>query len=438
MKLPYLHYLSGVAAQTAIAAKQISCSQLAQACIDRVQARDGVLHAWAHLDSALVLHRAKLLDDAGARGALHGIPIGVKDVIDTFDMPTQMGSPIYRHHQPAADAACVARLRAAGALILGKTDTCEFAGVNPTRTTNPHDAARTPGGSSSGSAAAVADCMVPVALGTQTGGSVLRPASFCGVVGFKPSFGLVNTAGIKPAAASLDTIGLFARQIEDVELVFRVLSNIAAPQWLPPDSRLRIGVCRNYAWHTTQEATRLAIEDTERRLLARGHTVARCELPPAFMELERTRETINDYERAHAMAHEWHLHRELLSAVLTESIRRGLMISAASYVAAQRHVAACRNLLPPLFEQFDVLLAPAVPGEAPMGLHYTGDHRLQSIWTQLQTPAVTLPTHAGEHGLPIGVQLVGAFGGDSALLCAAQLLLYQLGHGPTTHSTSHP
>ena len=231
--------------------------------------------------------------------------VGVKDVIETCDMPTEMGSLIYRGYRTKSDASCVALLRAAGALIFGKTVTCEFAGVTAGDTTNPHDPTRTPGGSSSGSGAAVADFMVPLAFGTQTGGSVQRPSSYCGIVGYKPTFGLINPQGVKPAAESLDTVGLMARTVEDVELSARVLTNSAPVTWLAKGTPIRIGLCRTYAWDTAEDATRHAIEDAARRLAAAGFAVRDIDLPAPYNDLPTTREVINDFERARGMAYEW-------------------------------------------------------------------------------------------------------------------------------------
>ena len=219
--------LSGVDIAARIARGELTCEAVARACLARIAEREPVLHAWAFIDEELVLAAAQRLDAARERGPLHGVPVGIKDIIDTADMPTQMGSPIYAGYRPAADAACVGLLRAAGALIAGKTVTAEFAGSHPGPTTNPHDPARTPGGSSSGSAAAVAAGMIPIALGTQTGGSVHRPASYCGIVGFKPTRALVNRGGVKPAAEKLDVVGILARDLDDVRLAFAALTNVA-------------------------------------------------------------------------------------------------------------------------------------------------------------------------------------------------------------------
>jgi Asp-tRNA(Asn)/Glu-tRNA(Gln) amidotransferase A subunit family amidase len=434
MPLLRLNELSAVELGAAVAKGDATCEDVARACLERVAARESVVRAWAHIDPEAVIANARHLDAASTRGPLHGVPIGVKDVIDTYDMPTQMGSPIYRGYRPAADASCVALLRAAGALIFGKTVTCEFAGVTAGETTNPHDASRTPGGSSSGSAAAVADYVVPLAFGTQTGGSIQRPASYCGIVGFKPTYGLINTAGLKPAAVSLDTLGLMARSIDDIVLAMRALTNDGATASLPKDTRLRIGVCRTSLWETAEEATRHALSDAAERLRSRGDQVEEISLPERFGALSTTREVINDYERARAMAHEWQQARGSISEGLAKSIARGFEIPAARYVDTLALVEECRRMLVPIFERHDVLLTPAVTGEAPLGLAYTGHHGFQSIWTQLRVPTVGLPTHQGPSGLPVSIQLVGPTYADQRLLAIAKLLFEFFGKGPSVRA----
>lgn len=431
-----LNELSAVEIGAAVAKGDATCEDVARGCLERVTGREKIVHAWAHIDPDAILAEARRLDAASTRGPLHGVPVGVKDVIDTFDMPTQMGSPIYRGYRPAADASCVALLRAAGALIFGKTVTCEFAGVTAGETTNPHDASRTPGGSSSGSAAAVADNMVPLAFGTQTGGSILRPSSYCGIVGFKPSYGLINTAGLKPAAVSLDTLGLMARGIEDIALAMRVLTNDGDVACLPKDSKLRIGFCRTYLWDTAEPATRHALADAAERLRSRGDQVEEFSVPESFRELSITREIINDYERARAMAHEWQHARDSISEGLGRSITRGFAMLAARYIEALALVEECRRMLAPIFKRYDVLLTPTVTGEAPLGLAYTGHHGFQSIWTQLHVPTVSLPTHHGPNGLPVGIQLVGPGRADQRLIAIARLLFEFLGKGPSVRTNS--
>lgn len=428
-----LNALSAVEVREAVLRGELSCEQVARACLDRIAAREPHINAWVYCDPDRVIAEARALDRSTSPGLMKGVPIGVKDVINTFDMPTQMGSPIYRNYQPPADAACVALLRSQGAIIIGKTVTCEFAGPAPSRTVNPHDPDHTPGGSSSGSAAAVADFMVPLALGTQTGGSVLRPASYCGIVGYKPSYGLISAAGVHPAAPSLDTIGLMARSVEDIALSARVLTNAGAIDWLPPHARLKVGLCQTPFWNAAEEAGQHAVVDAASRLSAAGHQVRPVNLPDAFGRLSETREIVNDYERARAMAHDWHHHSTLISAALAASIRRGMDISIAEYTGALRHLEECRLLLAPLFDDTDIVLTPAVSGEAEAGLSSTGSHLFQSLWTQMRVPTITLPTAVGPRGLPVGIQLVGRLYTDSALLTAARLMFDVLGSGPTVH-----
>jgi Asp-tRNA(Asn)/Glu-tRNA(Gln) amidotransferase A subunit family amidase len=412
------------------ASRKVTCEQIARDTLARVNARDAVVKAWAFVDPELILRRAQELDARTKHGALHGVPVGVKDVIETTDMPTQMGSRIYRGFRTVGDASCVALLRAAGALIFGKTVTCEFAGPAASATTNPHNVERTPGGSSSGSGAAVADYMVPFGFGTQTGGSVQRPSSFCGIVGYKPSFGLVNPQGVKPAAESLDTVGLMVRTIEDAALFMSVLTGGAPVEWLDGSESIRIAVCRTHVWEAADHDCRAAIEDAARRLEQAGLIISDVELPAPCEDLFETREIINDYERARAMAWEWDAHRDDISEPLSKAIQNGLTMPRERYIDALERVALCRRRVAALFNDVDVLLTPAAKGEAPIGLVNTGDHRFQSIWTQLHLPAVTLPTHGGSHGLPIGIQLVAPLYGDNRLLAMAQRIFSLLGHGP--------
>ncbi len=414
-----LEALTASAIAGGVAAGEFTCEAVVRACLERVAAREPVVRAFVDFDPDHALRQARALDRAKARGPLAGVPVGVKDVIDTVDLPTEMGSPIYRGHRPAADAACVALLRAAGAVIFGKTVTCEFAGVTPGETTNPHDPTRTPGGSSSGSGAAVADRMVPAALGTQTGGSVLRPASFCGVIGYKPTFGAFNRFGVKPAAEGLDTIGLITRSLEDVALLRGALLGGSCDPLQPLAAAPRIAVCRTPVWSKAQPETVAAIEDAARRLSAAGAQVVDLDLPAPFADLRVARETINNYERALAMAHEWHRHRGEISERLRKIMQAGYDTPYRSYVAAVRLAEHCRATLDPLLAEHDVVLAPCVNGEAPKGLDYAGDPSFQALWTLMHTPTLSLPTHHGPNGMPVGIQLVGRRHEDERLLATA-------------------
>jgi amidase len=404
-----------------IAAREITAEAVVTACLERIAAREPTVHAFANLDPALALAQARELDRGPVRGPLHGVPIGVKDVIDTAELPTEMGSPIYRGHRAACDAACVALVRAAGAIILGKTVTAEFAGMAPGPTTNPHNPAHTPGGSSSGSGAAVADFMVPAAFGTQTGGSVLRPAAYCGVIGYKPTYNAFNRAGLKFAAESLDTIGLITRSLDDVELLTGVL--LGGPPQVPVTlgSAPAIGMCRTPLWDTAQPETVQAVEDAAARLAAAGASLRDVALPDEFAGLRTAaRETINNYERSKGMAAEWASHRDQISAKLRRCIELGREMPYSQYLAALRLGEQCRARLDSVFEDLDILLAPCVKGEAPLGLDATGDPSFQAIWTILHVPALTLPTHRGPNGLPVGIQLIARRYDDRRLFACAR------------------
>ena len=426
-----LNKLTATELTRAIASGETTCEAVVRDCLERIDTREHEIRAWASVDPELALREARALDRAGAPmrdGPLFGVPIGVKDIIDTADLPTEMGSPIYRGYRPRTDAACVALVRAAGAIILGKTVTCEFAGMTPGTTTNPHNTAHTPGGSSSGSGAAVGDAMVPVAFGTQTGGSVLRPASYCGVFGFKPTFGAFNRRGVFPAAESLDTIGLITRSLDDIELVSAVLELRTPSRAQSLERPPRIGLCRTPLWKSAQPETVAAIEDAADRLSRAGAEIRTITLPDEFSGLrDAARETINNYERAAALAHEWTQHRDLISERLRKRIALGRALPHADYIAALRLGESCRAQLPVIFEHVDVLLAPCVNGEAPAGLAETGDPGFQAIWTILHVPALSVPTHRGPNGLPVGIQLVAQRHDDRRLLACAQWIWQRLG-----------
>jgi Asp-tRNA(Asn)/Glu-tRNA(Gln) amidotransferase A subunit family amidase len=411
-----------------IAAGAITSEAVVRDCVARIAARDNVVKAFVNFDADQALAQARALDHGASRGPLHGVPVGLKDTIDTFDMPTEMGSPIYRGNRPRADAACVALLRRAGAVILGKTATCEFAGSAPAETTNPHNAAHTPGGSSSGSAAAVSDGMAPAALGTQTGGSVLRPSSFCGIFGYKPTYNTFNRAGVWPAADSIDTIGWLGRSIDDIELLTAILRMQAPQPPLKPDAPPRIGLCRTEIWDTVLPETKAAVEGAAAALGKAGCAVRDVALPKAFAGLhDIARSTINFYERAACMAGFWDRHREKLSPQMRRYIENGQNIPPEDYVAGMRRLDECRALLPAVFDGFDILLTPCVPGEAPKGLSSTGDPGMQAIWTALHTPAMTLPTHRGPNNLPVGIQLVAQRYDDNRLFACARWIWQRIG-----------
>ncbi len=422
------HQLTANEAARQIVAGELTSEALVSACLERIGEREPAVRAWAHLDPRAALAEARARDGelkAGRpRGALHGVPVAVKDVLDTADMPTQMGSSIFAGWQPKTDAACVALVRKAGAVILGKTVTCELAGVAPRETMHPVDPKRTPGGSSQGSAAAVADLMVPLAFGTQTGGSVIRPASFCGVIGWKPTYNAINRAGVKFAAETLDTIGLMARCVDDIALFHDVC--IDRPH-VPLARRVgppRIGLCRNVMWEPcASPETKEALAATAKRAAAAGARVEEFHLGQAFADLFAQRSVINDYERACGLSWEWAHHRKQLSPQMTKTVESGLAVSHTTYVATLKLAEHCRILLDRTMARFDVLLTPSVDGEAPVGLGHAGNPAFQALWTMLHVPAITLPLAKGPNGLPVGVQLIAPRWQDRAALeCAGWMM----------------
>ena len=421
-----LNELSAGEAARLIAAGRITSEELVRACLERIAQREPQVRAWSYIDPDYAIAQARARDRQPWRGPLHGVPIAVKDVLDTADMPTEMGSEIFKGYRPLADAACVALARKAGAVIIGKTVTCELAGIAPRETMHPLDPTRTPGGSSSGSGAAVADHMVPVAFGTQTGGSVLRPAAFCGVVGYKPTYNTINRAGTKFAAEGVDTIGLIARTVDDMALVTDACIDRPPAPLSPLGRPPRIGLCRTYLWDSkASPETKAAVESTAKRLQAAGATVTEFELTDEFTRLTAIREVVNNYERACGLAWEWAHHREKLSPQMTRTVELGLAAPHATYVEATRLSERCRGRLDQLMGKLDVLLAPAVNGEAPVGLHYAGDPAFQSLWTLLHVPTITLPLAKGPNGLPVGVQLIAKRWDDKVLLKTAKWVMEQ-------------
>jgi amidase len=411
--------LSAAAAIARLQSGALTAEALMRGCLERAQERRDV-KAWTWLDPEQALAQARAADRAGRPGLLAGLPIGVKDIIDTADMPTGHGSPIYEGNRPFADAACVALLRMAGGTMMGKTVTTEFANRFPGATVNPHNPAHTPGGSSSGSAAAVADFQVPAALGTQTGGSVIRPAAFCGIVGYKPSFGEFSRSGIKLQCHNLDTVGLLCREVADLPPLRAAL--LAAPlrRLDSAPAAPRIGLCRTPAWEEAEPATQTLIERKAAKLAAAGASVSEVSFAPQFVDILQHHRRIFSFEAARNYAFEYEQHHEQVSQVLRETLLApGRELPVAAYVEALETAEAFRRRLDDIFTDVDVLLTPSAPGEAPEGLGTTGGPNFNSIWTLGWTPCVTLPAGRGQHGLPLGVQLIGKRFADEALFDAA-------------------
>jgi Asp-tRNA(Asn)/Glu-tRNA(Gln) amidotransferase A subunit family amidase len=412
-----LNRLSAAEAARRLSRREITAEALLRDCLARIDAREAEVRAWQHVARDEALLAARALDRGGVRGPLHGLPVGVKDVFDTHDMPTEYGSPIYAGHRPASDAAVVALTRRAGGVVLGKTVTTEFATFHPGPTRNPHNAAHTPGGSSSGSAAAVADDMAALAFGTQTAGSVIRPAAYCGIAGYKPTYNTLPRAGFKNDADSLDTVGVLARTVEDLALFVAALAG--RPELnAAPAAPVRVGLCRTHQWDRALPETAVALEGAAARI-SRQARVVDVSLPQSFAGLLKAQVAVMWYEVAHNLADEFTRHPEKLSAALRERCEKGFAMPAAEYASAIALGRECRARLGEAFGDCDVLLAPSAPGEAPLGMP-TGDPVMNQVWTLLHVPCVTVPAGAGPKGLPVGVQIVGRIGDDARTLAAAQ------------------
>jgi Asp-tRNA(Asn)/Glu-tRNA(Gln) amidotransferase A subunit family amidase len=416
-----LHRLTAAEASLRIRAGDISVEDLARSCLERIAQRDGEIRAWVHLDPSAVIATARELDKMPEKGPLHGIPIGVKDMIDTKDMPTQHNSPIYRGHRPGVDAACIATLRAAGALIFGKTDTVEFAsGGRKALTRNPFDYARPPGGSSSGSAAAVADFHVPLSLGTQTGGSTIRPASFCGIFAMKPTWGVVNREGLKIYSVTLDTLGWYGRSVADLALlsdVFGIEDDApAAPVVL---RGARIALCRSPLWDEAEPASRDALAAAASRLAAAGAIIAPLELPRLFDKLADAQTVVMHGEGRAAFWPLYKAHLPLLHDDFRAKVENRDKITRAKLKEAYDLAALCRIEFDKIAAEYDAVLTPSATGEAPLGLHTTGAATFNRIWTLLHVPCVNLPGFKGPNGLPVGVTLTGPRFMDRHVLAVA-------------------
>ena len=398
--------------------------QQVSACLERIAEREREVHAWAYLDAERALAEARARDREAPRSALHGVPVGIKDVIDTADMPTEYNSPIYRGHQPKWDAACVTLLRRAGCVILGKTVTTEFANNHPAQTRNPHNLGHTPGGSSSGSAAAVADRMVPLALGTQTGGSVIRPGAYCGVAACKPSFGSINRAGLKFVSEALDTIGVFARTAEELAPLLHVLTGraLSGKQTAKP----RIGFCRTPHWRDADGETQANLDRAARQLAKAGARVGDFELPKGSEALFDRHSSVMGYETARALAYEYTRFPEQISSTLRPRLEKGWKVTREEYDEVRGIARDCRRRLADQLREFDFLLTPSAASAAPASLASTGDPVFNRAWTLFGVPCVTVPFGKAANALPLAIQLVGAMDDDMKLLAWSQWAEKQL------------
>lgn len=411
--------VSGAEAIRMVATGQTAVSDLATAALQRAEEIDGGIGAWRIRDDAAVAAAAKELDGRG--GPLAGLLVGVKDVIDTADLPTGYGSELFSGHQPAADADVVRALRRAGATVLGKTESTEFAMFRPARTRNPFDAERTPGGSSSGSAAAVASGMAAVALGTQTAGSVVRPAAYCGVYGYKPARGWTSTTGIWLLAQHLDTVGLFARRVADLVVMYRALagrtaSRVAATHLRPAAVPGRAAVLNTDPWAPVDGDVEAAIASVAGRLADRGWAIDELKMPAAWRALPELQETVMAVEVAHNMGAALGSRVDQISQAARTVIERGSATAAPEYLSALAAVDAAVDAVAPLAEHFDLLLCPSAPGVAPRGLASTGDPVMCRPATVLGLPATNLPYVRRPDGIPVGVQAISPRFDDAAFL----------------------
>jgi Asp-tRNA(Asn)/Glu-tRNA(Gln) amidotransferase A subunit family amidase len=409
-----------------IRAKDLSAGELLVSCLARIKTLEPKIGAWAYLDTEAALSTAHIIDP-GMRGTMLGIPIGVKDVIDTADMPTEYGSPIFKKHRPATDAACVVSAKEEGAIILGKTVTQPFACNGLVRTANPLNTDHTAGGSSSGSAAAVAAKMVPIAIGTQSASSTIRPASYNGLVAMRPSLGLISVSGFKPYTASCDTAGLFGRSVDDVELLWSSLMKMPFQRGRRPKAPPKIGMCRP-SWLTkADQSARDTVDKAERKLKIAKADIRDLVLPASYDQLPEIHTQIHDYEGSRSYAYEYLHHRAQLDPRVLGLIERGRAFSTKTYLDYMAQARSARALFPEVIADCDCIVTAAAPGEAPKGWYALGDKfenmgdPMQSrAWSILQLPVVTVPCHVGPAGLPVGIQLIGRYGSDLELLRVAR------------------
>jgi Asp-tRNA(Asn)/Glu-tRNA(Gln) amidotransferase A subunit family amidase len=434
--------LTALQVRDEIARGAVKAVEVAEACLARIAEREPQVQAWAHLDPQHAIRQAEAADRYRASGRptgpLHGVPVGVKDIIDTRDFPTENGTAFDSGRRPSADATIVSRLREAGAVILGKTVTTELAVYSPGKTRNPHDSSRTPGGSSSGSAAAVAAGMAPLALGSQTNGSVIRPASFCGVVGFKPSRGMVSRRGVLVQSPALDAIGTFARTVEDTALIADVLAGYdegdpgsvlaARPDLLGlarsrPPVQPTLAFVRSPVWDKAGEEVREGFSELAEVLGDRMHVV---DLPEPFERGHAWHRAVMLADIARNYARYYDRDPAGLSETLRGMVEEGQAVRAVDYARAQDGIAVLNAGLERLFERYDAIVTPAAPGEAPSGLERTGDPAFSTLWTYCGVPALSLPLLTGPNGMPVGVQLVGRLFHDGRLLRTARWLTEKL------------
>lgn len=413
------HMLSARDLAGKIVARELTPRDMLELCAAAITEREPDIAAFTALDLGAARSFVERNASALSEAPLRGLPVGVKDLIDTADFPTAYGSQIYAGHRPRTDAPIVTMTRRAGGVIVGKTTTTEFAGFTPAPTRNPHNLRHTPGGSSAGSAAAIAAGMLPLAFGSQTGGSIIRPASFCGVAGFKPTYGRLPVAGVKCIAWRLDTLGLLAARVADVAFAFAAISGLDLRVGEKKPAAPRLGIVQTHRWSQASDEMKNALDVTASAAARAGAQIKTVDLPPLFAQAYDAQITIQDYEFAIALGFEFDRHREALSTRLSEILEAASKVSTERYVEACRTADAARISLNEIFADTDALLTPSAPGAAPEGLQATGDPVFNRLWTLMGNPCVSIPGLTSASGLPLGVQLVGRFGEDGEALRAA-------------------
>lgn len=411
--------LSAVRAAALIRSGEVRPSEVMSACLAQISRRDSEVGAFVCLDGDRAMRRALHADESPSSGPLHGIPFAIKDIIDTRELPTGWGSAIYEGRQPTRDASCVDAFVKAGAIPVGKTVTTEFACFQPGKTANPHNLRHTPGGSSSGSAAAVADLMVPLAFGSQTAASLIRPASYCGICAYKSTTGALELDGVMALSPSLDSLGMLARDVADLMLARTVLSGSAVPDGNHFGNELpRVSLMRGPHWNEASPETRNACMRTMNALSDAGAETGEAGSDGVFDALTDAHKIVMAYEAFRTRRREYDHHQSELSAQFLALVEGGAKVSDKEYAQALSARDKAKTVLDQLFETSDILLAPSAPGEAPRGLHATGDPIFSRMWSLLQVPCVAIPSGFGPSGLPVGVQMIGARHRDDGLLQA--------------------
>jgi amidase len=412
--------LTAVELSEKIAAGQTTSVAIVQDCLNRIKARDPEIRGWEYVEPDLALRQARACDESPRRSPLHGIPIGIKDIFDTYDMPTSYGSSIYRTFQPTMDTALVGLMRRAGMVILGKCRTTEFASPVPVGVRNPHDFARSPGVSSSGSAAAVADFMVPLTLGSQTGGSTILPAAFCGVVGYKSSLTGLDRGGVRHLRPTLDTMGLFARSVADIAALRSVLTGVKSERPASSLKDVRIGVCRSPSWDQAQPETVNALDTAAHKLAAAGAKMRDAEMPAIFDGINQSFNVISGVEALRAMAVEARDHLATMNHWIKDSLTAASKHDQGVYDKAQLHAVQCQHAIAEMFAHCDILITPSTAGEAIADVVSVSNSAFNRIWTLMHVPCVTIPAFTGPNGMPVGLQVIGPVGSDGHMIALSQ------------------